>query len=799
MMIRYYFKTAWRSIRQNRTYFLTNIIGLTVGLISLMLLTSLLSNELSFDKQWANKDELYRVRTAFVNEDGEETWRMAEAPSGLAHALSEQFPEATDYTRISHKQETLLLDAAKKTAADLKLLHADSNFFNLFETQALQGNPKQRVGHLKNLVLTQSAATRYFADQDIIGRVIETRPYEGEPETYYINAIIADLPQNSHLHADAILVQPSSEAFTPAIFADNQGQYLRLTKGTDIAKMDDKINQWVKTNDPNQNYKNSRYSLQSIKDIHLRSETGWNSAMRNIYLLSSISVLIVLLLMFNYINLNFAQALKHSVNTGIHKVLGASNRQLYIQAGAESSLFFSLSFVMAYIAYALLLPLFESYLQYPLTMTFIKSAPMLLSLLILWLTIGFICSMPGAHSLAKTKVAYALKKKISVLSVPLKAGVTRFLVVLQFAIALIIVCGMVAIRSQLQYIDQKDLGYNPKNLLLINFTNWEQQAKVFKETLLKRPSIQSASFSQWTPFSGGLDIKEVDSPNGNNAKQTFASFPADLDLPETLQIKLLDGRYLNEKYADDIFLYSPETANRAIRSNVLITAGLISSLQLHIDEGSTNLQHTPVGTIGDLHAGSLHHDLLGFIIEGQQEWDEGALMIRFAEGQEKEARTIVSDTWNQFYADKTLQINAMESLVKQQYKKEQSEYQQLAFFSGISLFIAFLGILGLSTFTTERRVKEIGIRRVLGAPISAIIALLSTSFLKLVGLAFVIAFPIVSFLITKWLDNFAYRIELPYILFIIVGLGTLTMTLILVGSKAVRAARANPVDSLRDE
>lgn len=797
-MIKYFFKTAWRNITRDRTYLFTNVIGLTVGLLSFMLLTSLLSNELSFDRQWLHTDELFRLRSIFHDADGEERFKSETAPAGLAKALKRDLAEIKEETHVLLHEQVLLLDAQTKATANLNLLITDSTFFNLFETEALSGNPKQTVGHMKNLILTSSAYKRYFGEKDVVGQTYETLPFEGEAETYYVSAVIADIPQNSHLHADAILLEPNSANFIPAKHYTPQMQYIMVAKGSDILALNNKINTWYNSKNPDGEFENSSFFLQSIKDIHLGTETGWNSPMRDIYLLAAISFLIIMLISFNYINLNFSQALKHSANTGVRKVLGATRKHIYLQSAAESILFFGLTLVLALGAYLLSLPVFESYLGYPLTMTFTNSFRMLISLIGIWFTIALLISTLPASSLAKTKVTTALEKKLTILSLPLKMGVTRFLVVFQFAVALIIACSMLAMRAQLNYIEDKNLGYNPKNLLLIDFSNWEGQAKRFKETLLQHPSIAAASYSQWALFGGSVDFEKVKSPI-TNSEETFAKFVADFDLPQTLQLDLKKGRYLQPNYAMDSWVFDPEASQESVRSNVLLTEGILNNLNLKVDEGSPLKQHNPVGVLSDLHGASLHYPSLGMMISAQSDWNQGCLLIRVNEGKEQEAKMVIAETYKTFFPNRTLEVKQVEKLVNQQYIKEKKQYQQLAFFSSISLFIALLGVFGLAAFTVHQRVKEIGIRRVLGASLLTVIRLISNSFLRLVIISFTLAFPIAWWFSGKWLDNFAYRIAIPYLTFILAGISVLILTLIVVSTKALKTAKANPVDSLRDE
>lgn len=798
-MIRNYIKTAWRTLILNRTYSMTNIIGLTVGLIVVMLISSLVLDELSYDRQWKNSDDLYRIRSIYSDAEGNETQRVDYAMAGLGNSLTAQFPEVMGSAKINSTTSKLKIDGTSNRYLELTILESDTNFFNLFDIQAIAGDPKQTAAHMKNLAITESTHKRYFAGKPILGDIYYDIPEGGEPQAYIISAILQDLPDNSHLHAEAILISTGQEAFTPDKIRNLDAQYILTQKGINPASLTSKINSWFADQEKEQFYEQVSFQLQPIKDIHLRSVTGWDSPMRDIYFLSGISLLILILVSINYINLTFAHVVRRTMETGIRKVLGAKRIHLILQLATESLLLFGTALSLAFPIYIILLPLFEKYLGQSLTLTFYTSPPLVACLILFWILLALICSIFPAISLSKAKPSEGLKKHLSLLQLPLNTAFTRGLIAIQFAIAIVVAVCMLSIRAQLKYMNDKDLGYEPHNILVINYTTWEGKAKPFKETILQHRDISAASFSRWTPFSGSVDFHTFEYPEKPERSEQIAIINADFDFVKTLGIQVTAGRDLQPEYALDAVSYDSETLQREIYSNTLVTETTAKKLGLHLNQGSVPLRHTPVGFIRDFNAASLRYPIGLVAVQAQREWEDGCMVIRIEEGKRQEALAFVTDTWHKFFLDRIPRIDWLDEQVINQYQVEYRLYQRLAFFSAISMFIALLGVLGIAVYTIERKVKEIGIRKVLGASVHSIILLISASFTWLVLIAAAIAFPIAWWFVNNWLDNFAYRIDVPIHIFALTGWITLTLMWTVVGIRALHAAQANPADSLRDE
>ncbi|MNX69028.1 FtsX-like permease family protein [compost metagenome] len=470
-----------------------------------------------------------------------------------------------------------------------------------------------------------------------------------------------------------------------------------------------------------------------------------------------------------------------------------------MQMGLESTILFVGSFLIAFFGYVLISPSFEHYLEHPLTMSYQHSLPMFVGLLSIWIVLGWLCSLPTALSLSKTQPSLELRKQLSFFRLPLNMAFTKVLVVVQFAIAIIVAICMMSMRAQLHYLYNKDLGYEPKNLLAINYTSWEGKDQAFKQELLKNSYISSVSLTGWTPFSGSVDFKTVKDPNNLNKELPVVFVYADYDYIKTMGIKLLDGRPLSADYALDRPFTDSVQVGQRVFTNMLVSEGTAQRLSLKLNKSNEPLNNTPVGVFKEFNGASLKFPIGPFAIKAQKEWEGGCMLIRVEEGKKKEALALVNSTWNKFFPNRIAQINWQEDQVQHQYNKEKKQYQQLALFTGSSMLIAILGIVAIAIYTLERRVKEIGIRKVLGASVNTITYMISRSFIILLLIAILIAFPIAWWFTHKWLENFYYHIDVPIALFVFTGMFIGLMTLAIIAVRIFQTARINPVNSLRDE
>ncbi|MGK6350420.1 ABC transporter permease [Parapedobacter sp. DT-150] len=801
-MIKNYLKIAWRSMASNRAYSVTNLVGLTIGLTVVLCIATLVMDDLSYDKQWTLSEELYTINSVNTDQDGNVLYRGPGAIGGLGNALQQEFPEILGHTTLSTETLHLMLDQQANRSIKLTTLNTDTNFFNLFDTQRLVGNPKQVVSGAKNLVITESLHKAYFNGANIIGETFYNRPANGTPQAYVVTAIIRDLPQNTHLRAQAIQLSATApQALSPYGAGYVTKQYVRIRREINIEALTSKTNDWYLNYLTQEGDYRMGFEFQAIKDVYLHSAFGSSKALKDVYVLGGIGLLILILACINFINLSFAHAIKRTLEMGVRKTFGARRFQLILQGITESLVFFGFSLAMAFFLYLLVIPGFETYLGYSLTQVFHRSFPLALLLLVGWLGLGLLCGLAPALSLAKTKTSYALKKRMEILRIPLKTGLTKSLLVLQFSIAMVVIIGMLTVQQQLRYMLNKDLGYDSANLLILDYMSWEGKGAAFKQSLLQQPGITAVSLSQWAPMSGSYQTLRLSTPDNPNEKVETSFIESDFDLLKTIGFKLIDGRTLHPSFAKDD-LSNIEGWDEGYRigfPNALYTETAARRLGASLNQADENGYNVPVGILQDFHFLSLRNPIEAVIIQGRHELNYASMLVRVAKGKERETLAAVEATWNQAFPGRLPRINWADEELANQYKGEQQQFHQLLFFSGISMLLAILGVFGIVVYTVERKVREIGIRKVLGASVYSIMALLSTNFFKLVCLAAVIAFPIAWWVMNGWLENFAYRIEIPWWLFALTGLLALCSMFIVVGLRTFKAATANPVDSLRDE
>ncbi len=797
-----YVKGAWRSIAINRTYAATNLIGLTIGLAVVMCIATLVCDDLSYDKQWTLSEELYTINSVNTDTLGNLLYRGSGALDGLGSALKQGFPDILDHTNLDKGTLHLVVDKLTNRTLELTVLETDTNFFNLFDTHGLVGHPKQLVTGVRNLVITESLYREYFDGAEVVGETFYSLPRQGDPQPYVINAIIRDLPQNTHLRAQAIQVCAQEDvALSPHGAGYVKKQYLRIRPGSDIGALTDKTNAWFQQHLTQMGNYRLGFEFQPIADSHLRSPSGTRNKLADVYLLGGIGLMILALACVNYVNLSFAHAVKRTLEMGVRKTFGAQRNQLMWQSITENLLFFSLSLAMAALLYLLIIPGFEAYLGYSLTKAFHRSPILAALLFVTWLGMGLLCGLAPAWTLASTKTSYALKKQMELFRIPLKTGLVQSLIVVQFAITMVVMAGMFSVRQQLTYMLEKDLGYEPDNLLVLDHMAWEGKSTAFKQALLQQRAITNVSLSHWAPRGGSYTSQRLPNPSDPNELVETTVIEADFDFLETIGFRLLAGRALDGSFAKDDLarVEGWDNGYHTGRPNALYTETAASRLGASLNRQDKNGFNMPVGIVQDFHLRDLRNPIGAVVIYGREALDRGSMLIRVAHGGEKEALAAVTATWNRLFPDRLPRVNWADDMLRKPYQDEQRQFHQLLFFSGISMLLALLGVFGIVAYTVERKVREIGIRKVLGASAYAIVSLLSANFVKLVGLAALVAFPIAWWSVNSWLENFAYRIGVPWWLFALTGVLAVCSMFLVVGGRALQAATANPVDSLRDE
>lgn len=809
-MLGNYFKIGSRVLIKNKGYSFIHLVGLSIGLWACMMVATVVIDSLSYDKQWARSKDLYRIVT--VDKRGEGLYeRGSYSNSSLAPELKKNYPEVETYASISQGTSYLNLTKGELNGIKTNVLRMDTTAWEMLDVKVLAGNPRLYQPGNKNIVISETFRDKFFKGQDPVGKIVyDTPQYGNKPNPYLITGVMEDLPYNSHLRADIILVQQNRvQTFSTDGAYEFSQSYLLMKRGTDMNKFQAKVNAWythVMKDDRDQTFE-----FQPMQDIYLHSDFAGNQSIkgsaRTIYIFAGVALLLLFIACVNFVNLSTARAFSRLKETGVRRILSGSRYQLMMQILAETFLLFGVSVLVAIPVYYFSLQSVESFLGHKLMQTF-TSNPLLaaVALGVILLT----CLLTGfypAWMISGLKPSDTIRGVLS--SSTLRQNwLRKGLVVTQFSISIVVLLATIVVQQQLSYMENKDLGYNKNNLLTIGSIFWEGKSESFKNEVNRIPGVISSSITQWLPTEGaGFMSQDVEDPANSKNKVKVWFIAGDIDLPQTLGLKMVRGRMFDPKYGSDVLnadslrevSWKKYEEQQSQQSSLLTES---AAKILRINELGTlikNAKTVPVGIIKNFNNESLYESIKPTVIIAQRSAEYGSMLIRTQPGMETSVTASIQKLWKQFYTAKLLEIDSVEDRLSKQYEAESKLQQLFVFFSSLTMFLSALGIFGLVVQAAEQRAKEVGIRKVLGASVTGIVALLSRDFVKLVGFAIIIASPIAWYGIEKWLQNYPYRTDINWWIFTAAGFGAIFITLITVSFQAVKAAMTDPVKSLRNE
>jgi putative ABC transport system permease protein len=802
-MLRSYLIVLLRNFWKNKTASIVNLTGLAVGLTACLLIATFVLDELSADKHWPKHQRLYRLIRVNFNGTAEE--HSSDLISNYATDLKKQFPQVEAVTRgWFETREFKFQDKAVKAAQ----WTVEADAFGMFDFEFLQGGVATTDFTNDALVITQSYARKLFRDVNPVGKIIVSVSVYQEPKPYRIAGVIKDIPTNSHLHTDVLLLAKHPPSYDePKDFGFVLPQYVLLNKRTNTKKLATlasnyflKSRQWDKR---------SRLELQPIADVYLYSHNTEDTAERRgniqyIYLFTAIGVFLLLLACINFINLTTAGALQRSRETGLRKVLGAQRPQLIGQFLFESLCFFTVGGLLALLAYQLALPALNRFIGRPLTVNPFENLQLLFVVGIVLLTVGVLTGIYPALLLSSYQPASVMKGFFRVAGDRFR--LRRSLVAIQFVVSILLIAATIVVYQQLRYVNQKNLGFYKDNIIRVESWLGSKTATV-KQEILRNPDVVSVTISGWAPgdkYAGGMHMEFPDPLQSGRTAKAFG-VNADFDFLQTLGIPLKEGRNFDPRYAADrIDVDSLMRAGKDVSENsIILNETGVRKLGLTNPIGQRlrfeALQGTVIGIMKDYHSVSLHEEVPIVFLRAKPVNAYGSMLIRVRSGKLAETTAYIQKVWQKFFPDRPFSYSYVDDRLEQLYKNEERLGQLFGCFSLLAIFISCLGLVGLVAFAVERRTKEIGIRKILGASVGHILLLLSKEFVWLVCFAFVIAVPIAWYAVHQWLQIFAYRIDIEWWIFALAGLLALLIALITVSFQALKAALANPVKSLRSE
>ena len=807
-MLKNYFKTAFRNLLRNKFYTLINIIGLAIGLATCFLIILYVLDELSFDKYNANAKRIYRVNNEV--KFGDNYFDMAVSPALLGSTMVRDFPEVQQYTRLRW-YGSFLVKKGNENIQEGRVGFADSTLFEVFSLPVIEGDPKTALVEPHSLVITEKVAKKYFNTTDVVGKTMLIN----DTGNYKVTAVIRNIPTQSHFNFDIFVpMRENSGANDDNWLSENWNTYVLLKKDADPKKLESQLNAFMEkytapllqsvVHQSMDEFKKGggfiRASFTPLLDIHLRSnktaELDGNGNAQYVYIFSAIALLILLIACVNFMNLSTARSSNRAKEVGVRKVLGSLRKNLVQQFLTESVLISLIALVFAFAISWLLLPYFNELSGKTIHLASLFHPTMIISLFALMLIVGLLAGSYPAFYLSSFQPIAVLKGKLS-------AGFKRSwlrnaLVVFQFVISIVLIFGTVVIYNQLNYIHKKDIGFNRNQVLTINHTDaLGAQALTFRNELLQISGVQNATMSGYLPVNYNRNNNAYFTSPALDPKtgMSMQSWTVDENYISTLGIKLLQGRNYSSQFGtDSTAIIINEAAAKFLATKDLLNKKLYT---LNDIQQKTLLEYHIIGVMKNFNFSSLRDVVtpLAFFL-GK---DNGNISVRIAATDIPSVTAQIKNKWKAIAPSQPFDYSFMDEDFNRWYTTERRMGQIFITFAVLAIVIACLGLFGLITYAAEQRVREIGIRKVLGASVNNIARMLSVDFLKLVLVSSVIAFPIAWWAMHKWLQDFAYRVSISWWIFFVSGILALLIAVLTVGFQAIKAGVANPVKSLRTE
>ncbi|MBN2357428.1 ABC transporter permease [candidate division KSB1 bacterium] len=789
-MIKNYLITAVRNITKHRGYSLINILGLAIGMACCILILLWVLDELSYDRFHSRSKQLYRL----VSEDysGGEVMKSAGSPAPIGPALLNTCPDVVDFTRLQSGWSGWYLHYGEKNFMTERLACADPSFFDMFDYTFIHGDGKTALKERYSVVLTERLARKCFGDENPVGKVMQMHNQD-----MTVTGVIADPPRNSHIQFDYIFPiinmtqwrESQIESWKYTQFAT----YIELSPKSDPDRVDAQITKLVKSNLPDAKVK---VHLQPLRDIHLHSKemNSWMIVYPNpgdiqyIYIFTLIALCILILACINYMNIATARASTRAREIGVRKVTGAVQKDLLMQFMGESLFITSMAFILAILLVEILLPLFSALTGKTYShVLFLQADIILLSGAVILFTALLAGGYPALYFAAFRPVE--IFKSMAPRSLQRGGGVRRWLVVGQFAFTTILIVLTLTMYRQIYYIQTKDLGFNPENIIhFAGYGEYRGNYQATKNELLQNPDIIGVC-NAFPPSFGLRSTTEVSwEGKDSNHELLMHSDIGDYDFKEIFNLRMAAGRYYSRQYGSD-------TANFVVNETAIKAMALKNPIGKRFTfRGKTG---AIIGVVKDYHGGSLREPIQPKVIELSQQGF--FIIVKYRSGSQAGVLRFLEQRWKKFVPGYPFRYRFLDEEIAGRYDNDRRIGKIFTYASILAIFIACLGLFGMASFMAERRTKEIGIRKVLGASANGLLTLLSKDFIKWVFIANVIAWPIAYFIANKWLQGFAYRVSLGWGVFLLALVLALLISMATVAYQAIRVAGENPVRALRYE
>jgi putative ABC transport system permease protein len=799
-MIKNYLKVAIRNLIKRKGYAFINILGLAVGIAASVLIFLYIKNETSYDAFHEKADRTYRLTADWSNK-GDSRIHQLGTPFILAKTIREKYPQVEAITQLSGPLGDVIVKYRDIAFKETDVFCAEPSFFDVFSFPLLEGNPETSLKDTNKIVLTQSLAVKYFGDKDPMGKTIEMQASD-EKILFEVTGVMEDIPQNSHFRFD-MLVSMKTVYPEPNMgwTWNNYTTYVTLHEGVTQSLMEEKLAEIDKVY-----YEGGRehipwiWTLEPITRVHLHSDLATgnqpNSSIAYIRLFIVVAVLILLIAGINFVNLATARSSRRAKEVGLRKVVGSLRRQLISQFLGESVLMSLIALVFAVILIQAALPSYQDLTGKNLSLSYFDNPFVIPGLLGLSLILGIFAGLYPAFFLSSFKLADVLKGSQFSSRGRGALFLRNGLVVFQFVMSVLLIIGSLVIFRQLDYIKNQRLGFDKEHVVVIhNADTLGSQLEAYAERLKQRSDVLGVTAVRSVPGRGtpnwGIGVEGI----GRERPMNMNFMTCDQDFADVLNIKMLDGRFMSRKFPSD---KDAVVINKKAADYFGIAGPVGKKLRIWWTEKDLTI----IGVIDNFHFESLHRDVraMGYLLpEAIDSTQRPFLLVKIRSQVTSGVLSDLRKTWESMSASLPFEFTFLDEKVNSLYQNDNRAGKIVTLFSFLAIFVSCLGLFGLASFVAEQRTKEIGVRKVLGAPLSSILWLLTGQFVKWVIVANLIAWPLGYWIMSRWLQGFAFRATLSVWIFLASGLVALSIAALTVSSQVIKAALANPAESLKYE
>jgi putative ABC transport system permease protein len=815
-MIKNNVKIAVRSLFKQKVYTFINVLGLAVGIASCILIVLFIQNEFSYDRFFKDQDRIYRMSLERIYPNHSTYYAIIpHSFAGVAKETFAEIEEATISSRFPNVELTYKNPRDEEVKFDEEMIiSGDSSFFKIFDFEIIKGNSENLFTKGNEIVVTEELSKRYFGGEDPLGKLLRI----GENLEFTVAAVIADIPLNSHFKFSAIVSNTGFPFLQQENFTGFSAfTYFKLREDTDPAVLEAKIPQLVDKYAAGQierelgksweEYRNAgngyRYFLQPLNAIHLfptylEAQMKPSGNINSVYILIAVAFLILGIACVNFMNLATARSSERAKEVGIRKVMGSLRPQLMRQFLTEAILLSGVGVFLALVIAQFAIPFFndltERNLQLPVSFGFA------LSILGIILFVGLLAGFYPALVLSSFKPTDVMKGQFT--GSQKGKWIRNGLVVFQFWISIILIIGTLVIRDQMAYMHHISLGFDKEHVLVVErgFSFGPQNLKTFVEELRNMPEVENAAIAFASPGQESTFFGIQFQPEGSSEILTTKSMVVADGVSETLGLEILEGKGFSEDTNDSLYVLLNETAVKVMGIEDPIGAKLMETQ--NTPEGNVTVAHTVIGVVKDFNFISLRDEITPLVLQNTESFGANIggqyVFARIKPNQTQAAIEAIEAKWKAIAPAQAFKFSFLDESLDQQYSEEQQTGRIFSIFSVLAIFVSCIGLFALSAYITSLRTKEIGVRKVLGASVGGVVLMLSKDFTKMILIAFALAVPVAWWVMEKWwLQNFAFRINVNLWIILIAGISVLAIAWLTVSFQSVKAALANPVDSLK--